>query len=214
MLESIDKKYAIKIMEEGEEFRKPIESEKQERIKETDFKFNEVIEMLVQSYNSHCMTAIPEPKSLPIKVCVQLIGKGIEFRDVIMQTYDSMNDIKRYVERKLEEKNNPIEEWCQDVEIIIKGPLANLPKAEEQKNEWDIDAGMSPDDVLGKIIKVENLLTTREKLNIENGSIIQIFGTIKLKSDLPKKCIKIDFNKDDESGINYFKCNTCKTKWI
>ena len=81
--------------------------------------------------------------------------------------------------RKYEEKNNPIEEWSNDIEIIIRGPLANLPKAEEVKNEWDIDDGMDPDLVLGKTTKVDNMMTTKDKLNIENGSTIEIFGTIK-----------------------------------
>jgi len=177
MLDKLDKKYAIKLMDEGDHQKKSIEHEKKERQNEIEYKFGEVIDMLVQSYQRE--SVIPEPTSLPIKVNVHLVGKMVEFRDVILKSYDSMNDIKRYVESKLEEKGNPIEEWGNDIEIIIRGPLANLPRVEENKDEWNIDEGMNPDDVLGKTIKVDNFLTTRDKLNIENGSIIQIFGTIK-----------------------------------
>ena len=177
MLDEIDRKFSIKLMEEGDENKLQIDQEKKFRIEEIDYKFTEVIDMLVQSYTRN--SEIPDPSSLPIKVTVQLVNKGIEFKDVVMKQYDCMNDIKRYIESKLEQKNNPIEEWCNDIEIIIRGPLANLPKAEEVKNEWDIDDGMDPDLVLGKTTKVDNMMATKDKLNIENGSIIEIFGTIK-----------------------------------
>ena len=177
MLDEIDRKFSIKLMEEGDENKLQIDQEKKFRIEEIDYKFTEVIDMLVQSYTRN--SEIPDPSSLPIKVTVQLVSKGMEFRDVVMKQYDSMNDIKRYIERKFEEKNNSIEEWCNDIEIIIRGPLANLHKAEEVKNEWDIDDGMDPDLVLGKTTKVDNMMTTKDKLNIENGSTIEIFGTIK-----------------------------------
>jgi len=131
-----------------------------------------------------------------------------------MQPFDSMNDIKRLVENKLELVNNPIESWENDVEFYVRGPLAKVPKQEEEKNEWDIDAGMDSEKVLGKTIKVDNLATTRQKLGIENGSTIEIYGTIKCKSDMPKKCLKVDFDKDDGLEYNYFKCITCKLKWI
>lgn len=100
---------------------------------------------------------------LPIRVNVLLVDKSIEFKELSMKPYDCVNDIKRKIETKMEERQNPIEEWGEDVEIIIRGPLAVKPK-EEQKDEWDIDAGMDPDEVLGKRIKVDNVLTTREKL--------------------------------------------------
>jgi len=31
---------------------------------------------------------------------------------------------------------------------------------------------------------------------------------------MPKKCIKVDFDKDAKLPVNYFKCNTCNLKWI
>ena len=73
---------------------------------------------------------------------------------------------------------------------------------------------MDPDKVLGKRIKIENMLTTREKLKIENGSSIEIYGTIKCKSDMPRKCMKIDFDAKAKKVYNYFKCTTCKLKWL
>ncbi len=95
-----------------------------------------------------------------------------------MKPFDCMNDVKRMVIDRFEHMNNPVEEWGEDIEIYIKGPLA-VTKKEEDKNEWDIDEGMNPDKVLGKRIKVTDMLATREKLCIENGSTIEIYGTIK-----------------------------------
>lgn len=121
-----------------------------------------------------------------------------------MKPFDCINDIIRVVEGKMEERHNPVESWGDDFEVYIRGPLAVKPK-EEVKDEWDIDAGMDPDQVLGKSIKVDNFVTTREKLQIENGSTIEFYGTIKCKSDMPKKCMKVNFNKDAKLPYNYFK---------
>ena len=99
---------------------------------------------------------------MPIKVNVKLVDKGIDFKEFSMKPYDCINDIKRKVENIMDERQNPIEEWGADIEIIIRGPLAIKPK-EEEKSEWDIEAGMNVDEVLGKSIKVDNLMATREK---------------------------------------------------
>jgi hypothetical protein len=126
-----------------------------------------------------------------------------------------MNDVKRMVEERLAESQNPVENWGEDVQIYIRGPLAIKPRVEEEeKDEWDLDAGMDPDKVLGKTVRVDNLLTTREKLGIENGSTIEIYGEIKCKSDMPKKCMKVDFDLAAKLHYNYYKCSTCKLKWI
>lgn len=51
-LEKLDKKFAIKAMEEDEN-KESIEQEKQQRIQEVEQKFGEVIDMLVQNYSAH-----------------------------------------------------------------------------------------------------------------------------------------------------------------
>jgi hypothetical protein len=51
LIEDMDKKYAIKVMEEGEENRVQIENEKKERVEEIGIKFQEVIDMLVANYS-------------------------------------------------------------------------------------------------------------------------------------------------------------------
>lgn len=51
LIENIDKKFAIRIMEEGEEKRVELESEKKNRVEEIDVKFQEVIDMLVANYS-------------------------------------------------------------------------------------------------------------------------------------------------------------------
>ena len=53
LIENIDKKFAIKAMEDGEENRLSIEQEKNERIQEVEHKFKEVIDMLVQNYSTN-----------------------------------------------------------------------------------------------------------------------------------------------------------------
>ena len=130
--------------------------------------------------------AIPDPESLPVRVNIVLIKKNIEIKEIPMKPYDCINDIIRIVEGKMEERLNPIESWGDDIEVYIRGPLAIKPKAEEVKDEWDIDAGMNADEVLGKSIKVDNFITTREKLKVENGSTVEFYGSIKFKSDMPK----------------------------
>jgi len=97
-----------------------------------------------------------------------------------------MNDVKRMVVDRFKDMKNPVDDWPHHVEFYIKGPLA-LKQKEEKKDEWNIGDAMDPDKVLGKTIKVENMLTTREKLNIVNGSTIEIYGEIKCRSDMPQK---------------------------
>lgn len=53
LIENIDKKYAIKTMEEGEGSRAMNEQEKQQRIQEVEHKFKEIIDMLVENYSSN-----------------------------------------------------------------------------------------------------------------------------------------------------------------
>lgn len=53
LIENIDKKYAIKTMEEGEGSRAINEQEKQQRIQEVEHKFKEIIDMLVENYSSN-----------------------------------------------------------------------------------------------------------------------------------------------------------------
>ena len=53
LIENIDKKYAIKLMEEGDAQKQSIDQEKRERIQEVEQKFNEVIEMVVQNYSDN-----------------------------------------------------------------------------------------------------------------------------------------------------------------
>ncbi|CAI2369745.1 unnamed protein product [Moneuplotes crassus] len=213
LIEDIDKKFAIKLMEEGEAFQATLESEKQQSITECEGKFREVIDMLVQNYSNAVGSAIPEPEALPVRVTVKVSNKNISFKEISMKSYDCMNDIKRIVIDRFKDMNDPVEEWGNDVQIYIRGPLV-VRKREEDKNEWDIDEGMDPDKVLGKTMKVNNMLTTREKLGIQNGSTIEIYGTIKLKSDMPKKCMKVDFVKGQGEKYDYFKCNTCNLKWL
>lgn len=53
VIENIDKKFAIRQMEEDDNQKEAIEVQKQERVQEAEHKFNEVIEMLVQSYSDN-----------------------------------------------------------------------------------------------------------------------------------------------------------------
>ena len=50
-----------------------------------------------------------------------------------------MNDIKRIIFERFADINNPVEEWPEDIEIYVKGPLAVKNNKEEDKNEWDLD---------------------------------------------------------------------------
>jgi len=52
VIEDIDRKYSIKIMEEGDISKDALENEKQHRIQEVENKFQEVIDMLVQNYSN------------------------------------------------------------------------------------------------------------------------------------------------------------------
>lgn len=52
MIEDIDKKFAIKLMEEGDASKENLEVAKQAQVTECEGKFKEVIDMLVQNYSN------------------------------------------------------------------------------------------------------------------------------------------------------------------
>jgi flagellar motor switch/type III secretory pathway protein FliN len=187
VIEDLDKKFAIKFRGENAN-KEQIELVKAERLKEVEFKFQEVIDLLIENYSTNVSSAIPDPESLPVRVSIKVMDKNMEIKNIQMKQFDCMNDMIRIVEARFEDNNNPVESWGQDVQIYVRGPLVIKPREEEKDvDEWDIDAGMDPDKILGKTIKVENWMITRQKLNIENGSTIEIYGTVKCKSDMPKK---------------------------
>jgi len=61
------------------------------------------------------------------------------FKEISLKPYDCMNDIKRIIFERFADINNPVEEWPEDIEIYVKGPLAVKNNKEEDKNEWDLD---------------------------------------------------------------------------
>ena len=44
------------------------------------------------------------------------------------------------------------------------------------------------------------------------GSQIVIYGSLKLESDLPKKCFVESFKKGDGQKVDYFSCQDCGFK--
>lgn len=53
LVENIDKKYAIKVREADAVARPAIEQDKKERVEEIEYKFQEVIDMLLQNYSAN-----------------------------------------------------------------------------------------------------------------------------------------------------------------
>ena len=48
------------------------------------------------------------------------------------------------------------------------------------------------------------------------GSQIVVYGSMKLQSDLPKKCFVEVFKKGEGQKVDYFSCQDCgfKCKWV
>ena len=53
LVENIDKKYVIKVREADAVARPAIEQDKKERVEEIEYKFQEVIDMLLQNYSAN-----------------------------------------------------------------------------------------------------------------------------------------------------------------
>ncbi|XP_045216256.2 E3 ubiquitin-protein ligase trul-1-like [Mercenaria mercenaria] len=169
-------------------------------------------QMVAETYDKYLSSHIPSLDVLPVKATVILASKNIQIPDIVFDPTDSLKQVRDNVESAMIKKHNPVHEWQQDVRMFLFGPFAKCSECEMEKivNDY-LTTGVLIQDV--QVITEGCMLGLQYAM--KPGSVILIYGTVKLESDLPKKCFVEVFKKGDTSQrVDYFSCNNCSFKWI
>ncbi|XP_060564892.1 uncharacterized protein LOC132724098 [Ruditapes philippinarum] len=168
--------------------------------------------IIADTYDKYLSSHIPSLDVLPVKVNVIIARKNILIPDLVFQPTDSLKEIRDNVESAMIKKHNPVQEWQNDVKTFLFGPFAKCSECEMEKivNDYLTSGTLIPD---VQIVNEGCMLGLQYAM--KPGSVILIYGTVKLESDLPKKCFADVYKKGDTSQrVDYFSCNSCSFKWI
>ncbi|XP_052794837.1 E3 ubiquitin-protein ligase trul-1-like [Mya arenaria] len=170
------------------------------------------IAMVAEAYDKYLGNHIPNLDVLPVKGSIILAGKNTNIPDLTFQPTDSLTDVRSYVESTMTKKHNPVVSWEPDAKYFLFGPFAKCSDCEMERAITDyLTTGSLALDV--------QFLTEGAKLGLQYamkpGSVIVVYGGLKLESDLPKKCFVEAFKKGDSiQRVDYFACSQCNFKWI
>lgn len=167
--------------------------------------------MVADAYDKYLTSHIPELNVLPVKCSIYLTSKNIMLADVTFNPTDCIKEVRDLIEARMILKNNPVYEWGDDVRFFLFGPFSKCSPCEMNKIMADmLISGGSDSDV--------QILAEGCRLGLQYGmkpgSQIVIYGSLKLESDLPKKCFVEVFKKGEGQKVDYFSCQDCGFKWI
>ncbi|WAR00315.1 hypothetical protein MAR_024687, partial [Mya arenaria] len=111
--------------------------------------------------------------------------------------------------------------------IILAGKNTNIPDLTFQPtdspfakcSDCEMERAITDYLTTGSLALDVQFLTEGAKLGLQYamkpGSVIVVYGGLKLESDLPKKCFVEAFKKGDSiQRVDYFACSQCNFKWI
>ncbi|KAL4227597.1 hypothetical protein ACF0H5_013039 [Mactra antiquata] len=168
--------------------------------------------MVADAYDKFLENHIPRLDVLPVKVDIRIAKKNILLSDVTFQPTDCLKEVRDTVESLMIKKHNPVHTWDDDVKMFLFGPFAKCCECEMEK--VILDYTMS-----GNLLSDVQLLNDNCMLGLQYGmkpgSVIVIHGSIKLESDLPKKCfVQVYKSVAEIPKVDYFSCKECNFKWI
>lgn len=128
----------------------------------------------------------PAKEYLPVVINIKVLGKDTLIPNVSISRTDSVEEIKKVIERRLAETGNPVHSWTKNCTFILKNPLA------------------SEDD--------SSIVITDSKLPIvqygaQQGSELVVKGGLTLESDKPKSCFTANYTSG--ATTDYFSCKDC-----
>jgi len=53
-----------------------------------------------------------------------------------------------------------------------------------------------------------------QKLNLVNGSTVNIVGEFLFKSEKPAECMTLSYDKAADTTYNYYSCKNCGINWV
>jgi len=151
--------------------------------------FHSTVQQLLDSYDEYLSAHSPLPSFLPVYVTISIPSKGISLKKVVIKPADNSFDVKRLVEKRLEDIGNPINKALSSKDFFV---YRHGDKEEEINDEY-------------RPLSLYNILQGEELL---------LMGTIHLKSDLPKQCFTAIYEKGKDQSMDYFSCKECNSNWI
>ena len=135
--------------------------------------------------------------------------KGLIFENISIKPWDSINELKKKIEFLMKGRNNPIEKWDQDLNVILKGPLVTDEAMPEESKLEDADQNS-----LDQTVQIKDYKQPFQTWSIQNGSTISFNGEIMLESEKPRSCMSLGFDPAKKEEFTFYSCEECKIKWI
>merc|ERR1712137_1331694 len=85
--------------------------------------FNESVRLLLEVYDKYLEGFAPAKEYLPVVITVRILGKDLSFPNVSGSRTDSVNDLKKTIERRLAETGNPVSGWGKNCVFVVKNPF-------------------------------------------------------------------------------------------
>ncbi|CAG9325488.1 unnamed protein product [Blepharisma stoltei] len=162
-----------------------------EKAAELDMHFNRSIDLIVEGYEKHMKSIAPSPVLLPIRLFLKVPKKNLTL-DVHIPRTHTTRDLEQIIVEHYNSKGDQVQEFGQGNYIVHQAV---------QSGENDF-------------IIIENPMDPIGKLDITPGSAIFFDGNILLKSDAPKQCFTLNFQKGQGMKTNYYHCSNCGISWI
>lgn len=105
------------------------------------------------------------------------------------------------MEKVFEAKGNPI--TFKQVKIEVCGPLA-IQGMQQTDPAQNMTLNM----------EITDFNQPWQKLNLVNGSTINVLGEFLLKSEKPAECMTLTYDKSSDKTYNYFSCKKCGINWV
>lgn len=127
----------------------------------------------------------PAKEFLPVVISISVLGKEVSIPNVSISRTDSVEELKKVIERRLAENGNPVHSWTKNCAFILKNPLA------------------SEDD--SSVVIVDTRLPIVQ-YGAQQGSELVVKGLI-LESDKPKTCFTANYTSG--ATTDYYSCKDC-----
>jgi hypothetical protein len=162
--------------------------------------YNTVVKELEASLDKY-MKNLPEtPLSLPIKTKLVIVKKNHTIDHLMLSPTDTFGKLNDMITNYFTNLND---------EIISKSDSCGFYI---RRKEFEADINSELKEINRDIKLNENSIVL--SMGLMPGEIIYYDGDYRLKSEAPRVCIKVDFEKLKGTSVSYFACDNCGLKCI
>eukprot|EP00743_Colponemidia_sp_Colp-15_P006475 GILK01006970.1.p1 GENE.GILK01006970.1~~GILK01006970.1.p1 ORF type:complete len:432 (-),score=68.73 GILK01006970.1:269-1522(-) len=170
-------------------------AEVQLKISELQRKFDACVSLLVDSYDRHLSQIPASPLLLPTTVTIVLPDRHLR-HEVQLKCTDTIAEVRQILKMWfLNALGDPLQQWMPDSRFDLLIPFT---------------------DVIGqsKTVTITDESEPLGRFGMQPGSELIHHGGLQLKSDVPKLCFSVEFNKESPQAVDYFSCADCKFNWL